>query len=500
MATVASIYREALRLIGDHDIVDENEATPNRYVLDSAYTNAVQYCMSLGWWRFAFATTTPTLNVTSLPGYTRQFAKPADWLRTHSVCITWGTSSFPVDAYEEGANIGVKYTAGIIFKYVQNDIAVTSWPEIFAKMVAAYLAFEVCERITQSRASKADVYKIFQERLDAALRSESNAPPLRLAENAVEFATRHVLEQGFWRFSVVTVDLSHNAGLTASSGFTYRAAKPADWMRTYQVSLKDGSKFYPIDNRDTGGNLHADYTAFTLQYVSSNYLSPATWPEGFRQAVDAYLMVESLRLAGDVKNAEQAKIQYDRVLDAALAKDRLPRPLVLEEGAIRRATQGLLEEGLWKFSLKTDDLAGAGGTASLGYAYRFTKPADWLRTVRVFRQSGSQEIDIDFRDEGGFLHADYDPIVLRYVSTDAVSPVTGDWTQLFTDAWFALLRLREAEQNEVGANEIQARMTFYRAALKEAMIKDGLNERPKVNKFSTFAAARRNGYSGQQAR
>lgn len=351
MATVASIYREALRLIGDHDIVDETEATPNRYVLDSAYTNAVQYCMSLGWWRFAFATTTPSLTSSSMPGYTHQFAKPADWLRTHSVSLLSGTQTYPTDWYEEGANIAVKYSAAIILKYIQNDIAAASWPEVFAKVVAAYLAFETCERITQSRATKGDVYKVFMERLDLCRASESVPPPLRLAEHTIE-----------------------------------------------------------------------------------------------------------------------------------------------------RQTKALLEEGLWKFGAKTSELDSTAGTPSISYGYRFTKPADWLRTIHVFRQSGNNDVEIDFRDEGGYLHAEYDPIVLRYLSTAAVSPVTGDWTELFTNAWHALLRLKDAEQNGASENEVQARLMTYRTALAEARIKDGLNERPKVNKYSVFAAARRNGWNGEQAR
>lgn len=349
MATVREIYREALLLIGDHDIVDENEVVSNRFALDISYENAVQYCMSLGWWRFAFATTTPTLVSTTLPGYTRQFAKPADWLRTHSVVLLNGTRAYPVDWYEEGSNIAVKFTSGIYLKYVQNDIAPGSWPEVFAKLVAAYLAFEVCERITQSRSTKGDIYKIFQERLELARLSESNAPPLRLAEHTIE-----------------------------------------------------------------------------------------------------------------------------------------------------RATRSLLEEGLWKFAMKTTSLASAGGTPSVGYSYRFTRPADWLRTARVFRQSGTQELDIDFRDEAGFLHADYAPIVIRYLSTDAINPSTAGWTELFTAAWMALLRVREAELM-ADEREIQTRLLTYRAALKEAMLKDAMNERPKVHKYSAFAAARRTGYSGEQA-
>jgi hypothetical protein len=351
MATVAGIYREALRLIGDHDIVDENEATPNRFVLDSAYANAAQYCMSLGWWRFAFATVTPSLTSTSLPGYTRQFAKPNDWLRTHSVQLVSGTQTYLTDWYEEGANIAVKYTAAIVLKYIQSDIASTSWPEVFAKVVAAYLAFETCERLTQSRSTKADIYKVFIERLDLCRTSESVPPPIRLAEHTIE-----------------------------------------------------------------------------------------------------------------------------------------------------RQTKAILEEGMWKFGMKTVELSSAGGPPSIGYAYRFTKPADWLRSVHVFRQTGMCEIPLDFRDEGGFLHADHDPIVLRYLSTDAVSPVTGDWTELFTNAWNALLRLKDAEQNGANENEVQARLLSYRTALSEARIKDGLNERPKVHKPSAFTAARRGAWSGEQAR
>lgn len=486
--TVLSVYREALRLIGEHDIASTSEDVEARYVLDAAYDGAVAYCLSLGWWRFALVTATQAATTSTVPGYSRQFTKPADWIRTHSVCVTTGTRSIPVDWMESGSTILCKY-ASVTHRYIQDDVALADWPEVFAKLVAAYLALDVVERLTQTRTTKADIGEIFQQRLADARVSESVPPPRLLAEHAVEYATRHVLEQGFWRFSVNTVDLAHNAGLTASSGFSYRAAKPADWMRTYLVAVKRDTDFYPVDYRDTGGNLHTDYAAFALQYVSTDAIDPSTWPEAFRQAVDAYLEVEAARANGGSKSSEEAKLGYDKVLAAALSKEGLPRPLMLAEGDIRRATRTQLEQGLWKFATVTASLSDAGGTPSVGYSYRFTKPADWVRTVRVYSRSSGSDQDIDFRDEGGYLHANYDPVYVRYISSDAIDP--DNWTELFTASWFALLRYEEARSNGMPAGEVQARYVSWRKHLGEALLKDGLNERPKVNRTGIFNAARR---------
>ncbi len=638
--TKLGVYREALRLIGEHDIASTSVDEEPRYVLDAAYDNGVLYCLSLGWWRFAFHTEAAATTASGSPGFSYRISFPNNWLRTHSVGVLNGTRFLPTDWHEftSSSYIYVKY-ATIYINYISKETSETLWPEVFGKLVAAYLAFECCERISQSRATKADLAKIFEERLSAARVSESLPPPLVLPQHAVERTTLALLEQGFWRFSVVTgtpsgttspaagyayaftlpadyvrvydvtvessgklrpvdwrieglklsakassvrlqyvsntyadptrwtqgfadavmmalelesaaasgapadkiepmrvqldkaIDASlakdglprpHNlpehaversarslleqgfwrfsvktaapSGTTGpAAGYASAYTLPADHLRTYDVSVLANARLYPIDRQEEGGKLSTQFAAnVRLRYVSSDFLVPSTWPEAFAEAVDVCLSIEALRAVDPAADVKVPKGQLDKMLDGALGKDRLPRPLLLPPGAVDRVVRSQLEDGIWRFGSETVSLASiVGADLTPGYSFAFSIPSDLARIIRVFRMDGSTERDIDYRYDryneeetvpdglvSARLYANYDPIKVRYVSRDAVNPLY--WTELFAMAFDAGLRYESAMAENLPEGEVRARMATWRALLKEAKIKDGLNERPKI--------------------
>lgn len=650
--TKLGVYREALRLIGEHDIASTSVDEEPRYVLDAAYDNAVLYCLSLGWWRFAFITTAPsTSSDTGTPGYTYGFSLPSGWLRTHSVGVLNGTRVIPVDWMHvtSSTKILVKHSS-VVLNYTKAETDETKWPDVFGKLVAAYLAFECCERISQSRATKGDLAKIMDDRLALARVSESLPPPLVLPQHAVEKTALALLEQGFWRFSMVTgapssttspatgyayaytlpadyvrvydvmvessgklrpvdwriegaklsakaasvrlqyvsnsyadpskwtqgfadavmtalelesaaasgapadkiepmrvqLDKAIDAALakdglprprslpehaversarslleqgfwrysvktaTPSSttgpaaGYAAAYTLPADHLRTYDVSVLANSRLYPIDRQEEGGKLSVQHASnVRLRYVSSDFLVPSTWPEAFAEAVDVCLSIEALRAVDPAADVKVPRAQLEKMLDAALGKERLPRPLLLPPGAVDRVVRSQLEDGIWRFASETASLSSINGAdLTPGYSYAFAIPADMARIIRVFRMDGSVERDVDYRYDrfaatSSRLYANYDPIKVRYVSKDAVDPAY--WTELFAAAFDAGLRYESAMAENMPEGEVRARMATWRALLKEAKIKDGLNERPKIYTGSWNRA--RGGYvNREQAR
>jgi hypothetical protein len=78
-----------------------------------------------------------------------------------------------------------------------------------------------------------------------------------------------------------------------------------------------------------------------------------------------------------------------------------------------------LEQGMWKFAMRSASLTQAGAGA-YGFTYVFNKPTD---LVHLFMASGSADFDppmvYDYADEGTVLYANSSPLHIRYSSNDA---------------------------------------------------------------------------------
>lgn len=496
-----SIYRGASRMLGEIELAATTDNVEIRYVFDDLYDNVVQYCMTFGWWRFAMITAVPTTAAGTVSGYPFKFTKPAGWLRTHSVGVAVGTTRFQqLDWYEQGTEIHCKVSAPIL-KYIKNDVLTESgWPAPFVAVVEAYLAYKAAERMSQSDAVTARCYKEFNDLMALCRQSESVPPPLNLPEHAVENVTRALLEQGFWLFSLKVA--APTVTTAPASGYTYAFTIPTDHIRTYDMRVLRSSRLYPIDWFEESTKLsvaYGDYWAGTtgggglsglmrLRYVSTDYLAPATWPQTFANAVDMALEFEAAR-AGQSLAPDKAvafRMQFDKAVDAQLGKDRLPRPPTLPTGAVDRHIRATLEESLWKFGLKTVEIAAAADVSPTdlllvpGYSSAFIKPTDWLRTVRVYTMWGGgpgNETDIPFKEEQNVISADVTPIQYRYISNTAIDPQ--HWTELF---YFAIESGLRYEAAVTGGDLAAADNLFllWQKALGQAKIKDGMNEQPRV--------------------
>ena len=346
MATALQIYNESLNLMGEHSLANLSVDEEPRYVLDDVYTRAITYCLQLGWWRFALQTATVTLTVSaSVPGFAYTFPKPSNWVRTHSVGVIGGTHFYPVDWTDVGGNVAVKHSATTAIRFIKAgsaEVDPANWPEVFARVVSAYVAFEACERITQSSAKKADIGKILADRIAVARETESHTPPLMLPEHGIERATRQMLELGAWKFAMATLSITPSLD-TPSPPYTYCFDKPAVWMRTIRVARIIGNTECDIDYRDESFNIHANYTPISLRYISSAAIIPsANWPEGFRRAHEALLAYVSAQHTGaSEQQIAAAMAHWKTLLGEALIKDALnERPKVYRTSSFNKARGG----------------------------------------------------------------------------------------------------------------------------------------------------------------
>lgn len=147
MADRLSIYRGALRLIGDARLSSLEEPNPNRKVLDDVWAPAVDYMLEKASWNFAVrgAEILADDDFEPLYGYRYSFRKPEDWVRTTSICdnpfYNPGFERYQDDNGFWFADIDTMY-----IRYVSNlpnygwDIG--AWRQHFAKALEAYMAFE----------------------------------------------------------------------------------------------------------------------------------------------------------------------------------------------------------------------------------------------------------------------------------------------------------------------------------------------------------------------
>jgi hypothetical protein len=182
-----------------------------------------------------------------------------------------------------------------------------------------------------------------------------------------------------------------------------------------------------------------------------------------------------------------------QLLQAALEREAIAEsPWLVHqfEGRIPPVVGELLEQGTWRFAIKTTELEDGLGTPSEGYAYSFVRPADWLRTVQLYDDSSGRQLDVDYREEGGYFHAGYSPVVLRYLSTDLGYDPT-KWSELFQAALLARLQLRRAVENPATQTGIlQVLRANAERTLKEAKAKDAQRDRPLVDTYSRFVQGR----------
>jgi len=487
------LFQEFLRNAMEHDAVPEDPWLTHQF--DGSFLASSKYILAQGTWGFAQKTATLTASGTAQAGLTRLYAKPAD-LHTLSAAfvLDTGNRQCPVDIREAPTTWSATTpSTSLVVRYVSTDgLDSTTWPEPFMRAVGAHLGinygdFPVAQQDGQAKAT------IWPQYLAAALEAEATpiSPWLdHQMDGSFVSASRNMLTQGFWNFALKTATPSTSG--TAVTGFTTSFAKPADWMRTHSIFKATGSKEVPLDCREQGGFWSANET-IRVRYISSDYLDSTTWPEEFMRVVAAYLGMDwgdgNARAVTSDGQGGQKQVLWPQYLQQALSNISLRPSSWLQfqlNGSFAHAVDKMLESGLWKFAIATTSLTSAGASTSPSYAYFFTKPTGWIRTVQVYEQLGTPSVfpttdcDIDFRDEGGKIHANVTPIILRYLSS-TLGRAPENWSDDFMEALLAYMTYQQAVADpQTSGAGLQAKLAAYKEAEKNARIKDEMRERPKM--------------------
>jgi hypothetical protein len=142
----------------------------------------------------------------------------------------------------------------------------------------------------------------------------------------------------------------------------------------------------------------------------------------------------------------------------------------------------------WNCCVARVQLAPEVATPAFDFAFQFTLPADYVRTLQV----GEYGAEADYRIEGSKLLCDENPLNLRYIFRNE-NPAT--WDGALVDAVTLEMAARMAYPITRSASLARDKRAEANAALKAAKAVDGQDDSPETLGNERLLAARMGGGS-----
>lgn len=159
MTTQLTLYNHALGFIGERSLATLSDNTESRRVLDQFWTEAREYCLEAGHWKFAKKRELLTPSLTELPtfGYRQAFAKPANMVRVSEICSDEYFNS-PLSQFDDRGAFWYADVEQLYVGYVSRDTTLgydlTKWPQSFVVFFELYLATRIAPRLTPNLEQK----------------------------------------------------------------------------------------------------------------------------------------------------------------------------------------------------------------------------------------------------------------------------------------------------------------------------------------------------------
>ena len=473
-----------------------------------AFLRAARAMADEGFWRFAIPEpATMTTAAGGGGGFARTVVLPTDWLSTRALYkVSASGQRRPFDVRERNGQWLTNETS-FYAEYVSTGaLDARLWPDLYMRAVLAKIEFDAGEKTEQAAL-------VWKDALQTALRAEAEPPdPWLRHQFSGDFnrCVPAVISKGDWRFALksqlYSAEIDQDAVPTDGS-YPYRFTPPSDWFKTRSIFIAWDGAEVPIDVRERDGHWFTATDSFTVHYVSTAALDAANWPDSLAKAVLAYLELEVA--PEDAK--KNAAALWTEAIGAAQAEWSLPpnRWLGFQlDGSFWEAVKFVLAAGRWRGAIKTVNLTanatmaadgtisgtlaptGIGdGSISPSYSAVFTKPGDWYRTIWMYRIAVDPTVnvgtvvrqDIDYRDEGGSWHTNFDTIQVRYLSRDGLAGTRT--TPSFRNAVIAWLEYQASGHDP-------KRLLAYKDLLSRAENEDDNRERSPVNNVGRFVRAR----------
>jgi hypothetical protein len=163
------------------------------------------------------------------------------------------------------------------------------------------------------------------------------------------------------------------------------------------------------------------------------------------------------------------------------------------------AVKFCLQRGFWNFAMVTVEAEPETAVDPLfGHQYAFAKPSDWLRTYAIGNDERGS-FPTDFRDEGGYWHADGNPVYVRYVSLERGQDLA-QWPPSFAEAFALYLAQAVCERLTQSDAKLERIDKMLRRAMAHALSVDAMDEGAQHLPAGSWSRARLGGYWGGSGR
>lgn len=169
MASEVEICNIALQKLGADRINLLTEDSVNARECNLAYAVIRDRELRKHSWTFAKKTVALAASTTKPLGYARQFPLPSDWLRTVKILADPEDKHEMQDFALEGRNILSDETV-VYLKYIRRVEDPNEFDTLFIDVLASALAYQLCEKLTQSNTKKDEAKEAYKDAISEAKR------------------------------------------------------------------------------------------------------------------------------------------------------------------------------------------------------------------------------------------------------------------------------------------------------------------------------------------
>jgi|GEM_PF-1035970 len=359
------LYNDALLLLGQRALSSLTEDREPRHRLDDVYNlEAINYCLELSKPTFARKTSLLTTSSTSANhDLDNVYTLPTDYV---TMIAPYSDANLDQEIKRfilEGRTIACNYSS-LYLRYISNGYALTDWTPSFTRVVAAYLAREVAERLSPDKYDSIDAK--FTDRVSVVKSlSEEKEPGNRPTKSTVTLSNlwrniyndalfilgldeitsndddsnrrtkldtainsdlvESVLEDTGWNFGLQSIKSDYDPSLEPEFGYERVHEKPID-MQILHGIFTDGYMESPLKSyKDEGDYIFCALDTVYIQYVDDTFLSmPSDWPVYFRKLIAARLAKDTaMTLGGDQNRADE---EYRERKYSAMSTDVMGSP------------------------------------------------------------------------------------------------------------------------------------------------------------------------------
>ena len=352
-------------------------------------------------------------------------------------------------------------------------------------------------------------------RVGSADAFKQNGQPFVFAAKFYGQTIKEIVSDYNWQFARKQVALG--VGTLPLSGFTYKYALPADFIRVVRLGDIDSSENFgtwEILGSDIHTNLPNVSSSLSLDYISSGAID-TTYPAIFIELVVARLAYKLAMALGAGDQAMAAAKEFDFIIqrpalqreiasvaDASassavttrtqICKQAIMRlgsleslksqPMVFANSFYDHTLEELLSDVPWAFAKKQVTLVVNATNPSAGHTKRYTLPTDFIQIIRVNNIDTTENFG-QWEIVGGFLHTDIGaPIIVDY--TSLVTTVT-EFPAPFIEALICRLAAKIALPLTADGNIVTAMVQVAAETMQRPSVKNQIEKSAKPRTTSS---------------